>query len=63
MSGLERPTTFIAEMQRLLALRVAATTDEDRAEMDAEMALLFRYNATGRLQEYFANRRAQQESA
>lgn len=55
------PSPFVQEMRRLLAAFTAAKKRNDPdAIKDAadDMVLLFRFNATGRLQEYAAARAA-----
>lgn len=60
MSEMTRPSQsdFIRECQRLHAAQLAAGTPEERDAADADMSLFLRYNAAGRLQEYFESRKA-----
>lgn len=56
-----KSSPFVSELLRLNAEQVAAKARGDQEAYEAathEMALIWRYNATGRLEEYFASREA-----
>lgn len=56
---------FIRECQRLHQNHLAALQSGDAETLEAAIdafALFLRYNAAGRLQEYFANRQAEAQS-
>ena len=61
MSGFTRlvHSDFVTEYHRLLAAQSAARAAKDPEAIDAadaDLALFLRYNAAGRLPEYFASR-------
>lgn len=56
-------TPFDREMRRLLAARLAATTQAEKDDAEWAMTYLFQMNGAGRLDEYLAQRAEQEARA